>query len=86
MTNTWKWILSIVVSLVVLFALPLVWQWLFPAYGYGMMGGYGWHMPMMGFGFMPFGMLFMWLIPLGTLILIILGIAWLVKNLAAPKS
>jgi hypothetical protein len=64
-----------------------------------MMGrGYGYGMPMTlapgasagvnyGYGMMaPFGMFFMWLIPLGTLILIALGIAWLVKQLTAKPS
>ncbi len=91
MKNSTKWIIGIMIGLVVLFALPFVWQLLFPAYsGYGMMrgaGGYGYHMPMMGygFGFMPFGMIFMWLIPLGTLVFLGLGIAWLVKQLTAKK-
>ena len=48
--------------------------------GWGMMGGPG----MMGsWGYSPFGwigMFFMWLIPLGFLVLSVLGVAWLVKN------
>jgi len=92
MSKTAKWIIGIVLVLVVLqFAMPFIWQLIFPgAYaGYGMMGrgyGYGMHMPMMGFGFMPFGMFFMWFIPLGTLVLVVLGIAWLVKQLTAKSS
>jgi hypothetical protein len=31
-------------------------------------------------------MLFMWLIPLGLLALIVLGIAWLIKQLTAKSS
>ena len=92
MKNSTKWTIGIVIGLIVLFALPFVWQLLFPAYsgyGMGMMRGYGygWHMPMMGygFGFLPFGMFFMWLIPLGTLVFLGLGIAWLVKQLTAKK-
>lgn len=87
MSKAAKWIIGIIIALVVLqFVMPFIWQLIFPgAYvGYGMAGrgyGYGMHMPMMGFGFMPFGMLFMWLIPLGTLILIVLGIVWLVRQL-----
>ena len=86
MKNSTKWTIGIVIGLIVLFALPFVWQAFFPAYsGYGMMRGYGYggHMPMMGygFGFMPFGMFFMWLIPLATLVFLGLGIAWLVKQL-----
>jgi hypothetical protein len=95
MSKTTKWIIGIVVALLVLqFAMPFVWQLIFPttnAYGYGMpmMGrgyGYGYGMPMMGFGFGFFGMLFMWLIPLGTLTLIVLGIAWLVKQFTSKPS
>lgn len=90
MSTTSKWILVGVAAVILLFLAPFLWQLIFPgAYsGYGMMGGrgYGMHMPTMGFGFMPFGMLFMWLIPLGTLTLIVLGIAWLVKQLTAKPS
>jgi hypothetical protein len=91
MSKTAKWIIGIVVALVVLqFAMPFVWQLVFPTtntydygmpmmrgYGGSMMGGYGMHMG--GFGF--FGGIFMWLLPLGTLILIALGIAYLWKKL-----
>lgn len=91
MTKTTKWIIGIVVVLVVLqFAMPFVWQLLYPAgnYGYGMMGnGYG----MMGgggmmggFGHMGFGLfggLFMRLLPVSLLVLIVLGIAYLWKKL-----
>jgi uncharacterized membrane protein len=62
--------------------------------GYGMMGGYGGHM---GWGYSPFGwfgmglgMLFMALIPLGFLVLTVLGILWLVRavsgNTPAPTA
>jgi hypothetical protein len=90
MSTTSKWVLVGVAAVILLFLAPFLWQLIFPgAYsGYGMMGGrgYGMHMPMMGFGFMPFGILFMWLIPLGVLALIVLGIAWLVKQLTAKSS
>jgi hypothetical protein len=50
------------------------------AWGYrGMMGGPG----MMGWGYSPFGwigMIFMWLIPVGFIALVVLGIIWLVRN------
>jgi hypothetical protein len=93
MSKTTKWIIGIVVVLVLLqFAMPFLWQLLYPVTGgYGMMGnGYG--MPMMrgggggmmgGFGHMGFGFggIFMWLLPLGLLVLIALGIAYLWKKL-----
>lgn len=79
-----KWIIGIALVLVTLFALPWIWRIFMPYGSYGMMRGYGYGMPMMGYGFgvMPFGMLFMWLIPLGLLVLIVLGIVWLVRQLA----
>jgi len=78
-----KWIVGIVLIVVVLFAIPFLWQVSMSLGGYGMMRGYGYGMPMMryGFGMMPFGMLFMWLIPLGLLTLIVLGIVWLIKQI-----
>ncbi|HLO15588.1 MAG TPA: hypothetical protein VK206_12210 [Anaerolineales bacterium] len=83
MKLNWKWAIGITLILIVLFALPFLWRLFTPFSGYGMMGGYRYSMPMMyGFYMMPFGMLFMWLIPLGTLILIVLGIIWLIKQLA----
>ncbi len=86
MNNTWKWILGIALALVVLFA-PFIWRLFLPFNGYGMMS-YGWHMPMLygGFGLFGIGMIFMWLIPLGLLVLIVLGIVWLVKQLSSPKN
>jgi len=98
MKNSTKWIIGIVIGLVVLFALPFVWQSFFPAYwchGMGLTrgaGGFGLHAPMMGYGMGRggygltfFGGFFMWLIPLGILVFLGLGIAWLVKQLAAKK-
>lgn len=50
--------------------------------GYGMMGHYG-SMPMMGgWGWNPFGMLSMWLVPL----LVIGGIVWLVYTLTQKQA
>ena len=80
MKNFWKWFLGIALVLVILFALPLVYQWLFPTYGMmgGRFGGYG--SMMSGFGFMPFGFLGMGFVPLLLLGLLGLGIYWLVSN------
>ena len=92
MTTKNKWLIGagIVLGLIVLFALPFVWQAFFPAQGFGMTGyGYG-NMPMHGFGFSPmrggmgFGGFFMLLIPLGLLTLTGLGIAALIKYLRTP--
>jgi uncharacterized membrane protein len=60
-----------------------------------MMGGWGyrgWGMMgpgMMGWGYSPFGwigMLFMWLIPVGFIVLTVFGIVWLVRNIGSPTS
>jgi hypothetical protein len=45
--------------------------------GYGMARG--------GYGLTLFGGFFMWLIPLGILVFLGLGIAWLVKQLTVKK-
>ena len=89
--NKWLIGIGIVFGLIVLFALPIVWQALFPTYGFGMMGGYG-NMPMHGFGFSPmhggmgFGMFFLWLVPLALLTLTGLSIAALIKYLRTPSA
>ena len=94
MKLNWKWIVGILIF-VVLLVEPFVWQLFVPYNGYGsMMKGYGYGMPMMGYGYgmtpfhgaLPFGMLFMWLFPLGLLVLIVLGIIWLVKQLLTKSS
>lgn len=51
-------------------------------YGYG-----GWGMgPWMMGPFMMGGMFFMWLIPIGFLVLIGLGIAWIVRTAGGPNN
>ena len=90
MSKTTKWIIAIAAVLVLLqFAMPFLWQLLYPATnGYGMMGG-GYGRPMMGGGMMGgfghmgfgFGAIFMWLLPVGLLVLIGLSIAYLWKKL-----
>jgi len=85
-----KNILFVIVAIVALFLLGF----LFGGRGYhggsgfgswGMMGG----SMMGGWGFSPFGwigMIFMWLIPLGILVLTIFGITWLVRNLGGGNK
>jgi hypothetical protein len=58
--------------------------------GYGMMGNYGGHM---GWGYFPFGwigmgfgMLFMWLIPIGVIALVVLGVMSLARNPGTPTA
>ena len=90
MSNKNKWLIGagIVLGLLILFVLPSIWQALFPAQAFGMMGIR--HSPMMGFGRsyfgMGFGMFLVWLIPPGLLVLIGLGIAALVKYLRTPSA
>ena len=51
--------------------------------GVSLLGGWG---MMGGWGFAPFGwfgMFFMWLIPVGFLVLTVAGIAWLVKAIGS---
>ncbi|PKN90721.1 MAG: hypothetical protein CVU44_22695 [Chloroflexi bacterium HGW-Chloroflexi-6] len=86
MKNTWKWILGIALVLVLFFG-PYLFQLAFPTmgYGYGMMGS-GRGGMMGGFGFFPFGMGLMWLVPLGIIVLVALGIVWLINNINGPKT
>ena len=87
--NKWLIVAGVVVGLIVLFALPFVWQTVFHAQGFGMMGG-SMHSGF-GSGFFPmhsgmgFGMSFLWLIPLALLTLIGFSIAALVKYLREPS-
>jgi hypothetical protein len=86
MNNKWKWIVAITVATVIVVAvLGAESTWL-TANRYGMMNGYGWHMPMMYGGMMGSGMIFMWLIGLAVFVFLVLAIAWLVRELTSPKS
>ncbi len=89
MKNFWKWFLGIALVLVLFFG-PYLLRLVFPTmgYGYGMMG-YGHGSMMGGFGFFPFGMFgmgLMWLFPLGTIALVVLGVVWLVNNTNSSKT
>ena len=82
------WIVGIVAVLAALFLFGGGMMW--GNRGYGMMGGPG----MMGsWGYFPFGwfgmglgMIFMWLIPIGILVLIGFGVASLVRNTGNPPQ
>jgi hypothetical protein len=86
-----NWTAIAVVSIVVLFVLLIG---ISVVSGFGGYGGYrGWGMMgpgmMGGWGFAPFGwigMLFMWLFPVGFVVLLVLGIAWLVRAIGQPGS
>ena len=94
MKLNWKWATGIVLILAVLFALQFAWQLWMLYSGYGMMGGYSPRMPMMSYSYrmtpfhrvLPFGMIFMWLVPFVELILLGLGIVWLVKQLTSKSE
>lgn len=79
------WILGIILVLVLVLVLPALFMMgRFWSGGYGnMMGGYGGMMG--GFGHMGifgfFGMALMWLIPLGLLVLVVVGVVALVNGL-----
>ena len=85
--NKTNWLVGLIVGVIVL---------LFLFGGGTMLGGwgyYGWSMMgpgmMGGWGYSPFGwigMIFMWLIPVGFLVLTALGAAWLVRNIGNPTQ
>jgi hypothetical protein len=81
--STIGWILAIVFALILLFLLPSVWMM-----GRSWMGGYGGMMG--GFNSMhPFGwggMLLGWLIPVGVIVLLVIGTIALVNNLNRSGS
>jgi len=76
-------VFAIVALLVFLIAGSLMGGWGYGGWGMmgpGMMGGWG---------YSPFGwirMIFMWLVPIGFLVLTVLGIAWLVRALGGGNN
>jgi hypothetical protein len=89
--NKVNWTMVVVFTVVLVFAflvgLSLFGGWLYG--GWGMMGARGMGPGMMGrWGFSPsgwvgmFGMMFMWLIPLGILALVVLGIVGLFRSVS----
>ena len=71
-------VFAIVALLVFLIGVSLLGGWGYGNWGYG-----GWGM--MG-PWMMGGMMFMWLIPLGFIVLTVLGIAWLVRALGSGNN
>lgn len=74
---------TIVALLVIQVVLSLLGGWRYG--GWGMMG----RGMMGGWGFSPFGwigMILMWLIPVGLVVLVVLGITWLVQNVGKGTS
>jgi uncharacterized membrane protein len=79
-----NWLVVAVIGLLAIFIL----------FGTGMFGGWGyrgWGMMgpgMMGWGYSPLGwigMAFMWLIPVGFIVLTVLGVFWLVQNVGNSR-
>ena len=89
MKNITLWI---VIGAIAIFALGLFggmfmpFGWNNSAYAYGCDGWSGYGNMMGGWGMMPFGMLFMWLVPLGVLALIVGGIFWIVRALTQKQA
>jgi uncharacterized membrane protein len=79
--NKINWTVVAIVGIIAVIVLML---------GTSLMGGWGMMGPgMMGrWGFGPFGigMFFMWLIPLGYVVLTVLGIVWLVKAIRSGNN
>jgi hypothetical protein len=95
MKTVWKWVIGIVVGLLVLallIGIPFLFHVIRPeTYGSlrgffpGHMRGYG-MMPYGHFGMMSFGGIFGWLVQLGVLALIVLGVVWLVGAIRSNKT
>jgi H+/Cl- antiporter ClcA len=76
-------VIGIIVLLVFLAGASLLGGWGYGRWGMmgpGMMGGWG-RAP---FGWI--GMIFMWLIPVGFVVLLVLGIIWLVRAISSPTG
>jgi len=75
--NKINWTAVVIFSIIGLFAL-MIGASLLGGWGYGGWGYGGWGM--MG-PWMMGGMFFMWLIPVGFLVLTVLGVAWIVRTI-----
>ena len=70
-------IVGIIALILLMFGTSLMGSW--GMMGPGMMGRWG-------FGRFGIGMFFMWLIPLGFIVLTVLGIVWLVKAIGSGNN
>lgn len=77
-----NWLVVVVISIVVLFVL-MFGAGLLSGWGYGGWGYGGWGM--MG-PWMMGEMMFMWLIPIGFIVLIVFGIAWIVRAIGSGNN
>jgi len=80
--NKINWTVVVVIVIIALFVL-LFGVSLLGGWGYGGLGYGGWGM--MG-PWMMGGMLFMWVIPIGLIVLTVLGIAWFVRTIDENKN
>jgi hypothetical protein len=82
-------VFAIVVLLVFLVGVSLLGGWGYGGWG-GMMGPGRMGPGMMGgWGYSPFGwigMIFMWLVPIGFILLIALGVVWLIRAIGSGRN
>ena len=81
--NKISWTVVVIIAVALLFVASL-----FGGRGYGGWGMMGPGM-MGGWGFSPFGwigMTFMWLIPIGFVVLTVLGVVWLVRAIGSGSQ
>ena len=85
--NKINWTVVAVMTIIALLVFQVIAS-LLGGWGYGGWGMMGRGM-MGGWGFSPFGwigMIFMWLIPVGFIVLAVLGVSWLVRNVGDKKN
>ncbi|MCL4562972.1 MAG: zinc ribbon domain-containing protein [Chloroflexi bacterium] len=85
------WIVTGVVILAILVAVPLLGRVFFGGFGGRLVerGSFGYRPPMMGFygfPFFPFGMILGWLIPLGLIVLVVLAAIEIGRSLGRSNS
>lgn len=78
--NRVNWTVVAVVGIIAILAVMLATS-LLGSWGYGGYGGWG----MMG-PWMMGGMFFMWLIPMGFIVLVALGIAWVMRSMGGTSA